>query len=303
MEVRRAVDLFAGMGGLSAGFALEGFEVIGYDKNPVTAKIYRVNGIGVAFVQDLMERCVKVADAPDVLLGGPPCRPWSPLNLKKRGRDHPDHPLLEVFFRHVLDLEPHAFLMENVPNVSSDPCFSVWIAVLREAGYSVDFRVVRYSDFGAASSRRRLVLAGFRNGDVQEFFCGLERLKHGEIRTVMDAIKKYLRFRKGEFPDHDWFESGVLNRYREKYSGNRYGWYRLRPDRPAPSFGNIMKTYILHPLEERVISVREAMAIMGFDDRFRFPPDTPLGTRYQMVADCVSPAFSRACARILRRML
>jgi site-specific DNA-cytosine methylase len=39
------------------------------------------------------------------------------------------------------------------------------------------------------------------------------------------------------------------------------------------------------------------MRIMGFPDSYAFPRGTPLVDRYQMVADAVSPIFSRALAR------
>jgi site-specific DNA-cytosine methylase len=73
-------------------------------------------------------------------------------------------------------------------------------------------------------------------------------------------------------------------------------------DSPAPSFGSVAKTYILHPdagvegYPERVLSVREVLAIMGFSDSVRFPEGTARAKRYQMVANSVSPQVSRAVA-------
>jgi site-specific DNA-cytosine methylase len=80
-------------------------------------------------------------------------------------------------------------------------------------------------------------------------------------------------------------------------------------DTPAPSFGSVAKTYILHPeagiggYAERVLSVREVMAIMGFADSVRFPERTSRAKRYQMVANAVSPVASRAIAVVVKRLL
>lgn len=300
------IDLFAGMGGLAVGFAKEGFRVLGYDINPLSFKIFKINRIGDARIQDLSKSTV--TEYADVITGGPPCRPWSCLNLARRGERHPDYRLLDCFFDHVLKIKPTAFLMENVVPLKSDARFKGWIDKVRKSGYSVEFRVVRYSDFGAATSRRRLIVAGFADGvSAEEFFLKLEEQKT-RPKTVMDAVKPFVHIKKGGFPDHEWPELKTISRYEQYYRTGKFGWYRLDPDKPAPSFGNIMKTYILHPLAGvngvplRVISIREAMSIMGFDTDFRFPEGSGMTVRYQMVADAVSPVFSRVCARIVKKV-
>jgi DNA (cytosine-5)-methyltransferase 1 len=101
----------------------------------------------------------------------------------------------------------------------------------------------------------------------------------------------------------------TIDRYEERYRSGRFGWAQLEYDQPAPSFGSVAKTYILHPeagvndFVRRVLSVREVLQIMGFDREFRFPPGTSRTARYQMAADAVSPVFSLACARTVRRLL
>ena len=68
-----------------------------------------------------------------------------------------------------------------------------------------------------------------------------------------------------------------------------------------------MKTYILHPNsfnggDTRVISVREALLLMGFPKSYHFPKGQGLCARYQMVADSVSPSFSTIAAEILKEL-
>ena len=80
-------------------------------------------------------------------------------------------------------------------------------------------------------------------------------------------------------------------------------------DEATPSFGNVQKTCTLHPLAGdngfplRVISVREAMAIMGFNNEFKFPEEITLTVKYQMIADVVSPVFSKKCANVIKELL
>jgi len=301
------IDLFAGMGGIAIGFARENFSVKGYDINPLSKKIFRINRIGEGCVRDLSKGCV--SGTAEIVTGGPPCRPWSCVNLTRRRCDHPDYGLLDSFFEHVLEIKPAAFLMENVLPLKSDSKFIMWIERLRESGFSTGYRTIRYSDFGAPTSRRRLIAVGFADGcSAEEFFLRLEEHRT-RPKTVMDAVQQFIRVKRGDFPDHEWPELRTIEKYEQYYRTGKYGWYRLDPGRPAPSFGNVMKTYILHPLAKmngfplRVISVREAMSIMGFDVSFRFPERTGMSVRYQMIADTVSPVFSQVCAGVMREVL
>ena len=94
----------------------------------------------------------------------------------------------------------------------------------------------------------------------------------------------------------------VQYKYAEKYRTGMYGWRILNWDEPAPSFGNVMKTYILPPQSDpldpnvRVLSVLEVSRIMGFNHGFHFPSGMGVGERYQMLVDSVSPVFSEVLA-------
>jgi DNA (cytosine-5)-methyltransferase 1 len=120
---------------------------------------------------------------------------------------------------------------------------------------------------------------------------------------VKDAIfkidKKYGRNEN----DHQWPNFTTIHKYEEYYKTNKFGWYKLKWNEPAPSFGNVMKTYTLHPDGERVVSVREVMSIMGFPETFKFPKEMGHTNKYQMVADVVSPIFSEICADIIKEII
>jgi DNA (cytosine-5)-methyltransferase 1 len=299
------LDLFAGIGGLSSGFGRVGFDVTGVDREPIAATVFESSGFGVARTCDLATDDA-FQDAA-VLLGGPPCRPWSSVNLQRRRGAHGDHMLLGRFFVHVNEIRPAIFVMENVPALGSDVAYSDGVDALRRSGYNIASTIVRYEEYGAPTRRRRLFTIGIRKSRVgaRAFLDELEvTSRTAQRHNVRDAIG-WLRDKKcGEVLDHDWSELKSIGNYRHLYESGKYGWARLDYAEPAPSFGSVAKTYILHPesgiagFDERVVSVREVMAIMGFDLSVAFPAKTSRTKRYQMVANTVSPYVSRAIAGV-----
>jgi DNA (cytosine-5)-methyltransferase 1 len=303
------LDLFTGIGGMALGFRSEGFAVRGVDIDPVAGHVFQLNGVG-DFAEEDLATAPRVIGSP-VVTGGPPCRPWSAVNMQRRGRDHNDHLLLNRFFQHLIALKPQLFIIENVPPLLGDHDFQQLVREMERRGYSIKPRVLRYSDFGAATARRRLFTVGLRDSvraSAAEFFARLDR-ERKPPRTVRQEIEWLRDTPHGSVEDHHWSQLRSIENYAAKYETGEFGWRKLNWDEPAPSFGSIAKTYILHPdagvdgYPLRVLSVREVLCIMGFDRDFRFPPGTSLTRRYHMVANTVSPHMAAACARVAKQML
>lgn len=300
-SILSGVDLFSGIGGLSAGFSEVGIPMQGVDTESVASAFYVAAGFGSSRVADLRSELIRF-DA-SIVVGGPPCRPWSPVNLQRRASDHADHDLLSRFVDHVEVINPVVFVMENVPALRRDEAYTTGMTRLRSAGFDVAAQLVHYDHFGAATRRRRLFTVGIRGdeGIAHHFFEVLRRHRR-PARTVRDAIFRFRILERNAVPDHEWSELQTIPKYRERYTSGQYGWRQLEYDQPAPSFGSVAKTYILHPeagidgFPERVLSVREVMAIMGFSDAVQFPAEVSRTKRYQMVANSVSPQVSRAIA-------
>jgi site-specific DNA-cytosine methylase len=303
-----ALDLFSGIGGLSSGFRETGFTMTGVDSEPVAKIVYESAKIGHGVTVDLgIEPYVQMVP---VVLGGPPCRPWSAVNQQRRRAAHDDHILFDRFIDNVMAIMPVVALLENVPALGSDPIYASGMARLRAAGYDVDRAIIQYSMFGAATRRKRLFTVAVHSTRVgaRRFFELLQQQRRPAL-TVRDAIHWLRDKQRSEVPDHEWSELQSIGNYRHLYKSGKYGWAKLRYDEAAPSFGSVAKTYILHPeagdngFPERVLSVREVLSIQGFDSTTSFPPDTPRAKRYQMAANAVSPQVSRASARAIRELL
>jgi DNA (cytosine-5)-methyltransferase 1 len=304
MKNIRVLDLFCGAGGFSSGFSSQDFSVTGIDINPRAAEIFAINNIGDFVQKDLLTENIEGSFG--IILGGPPCRPFSSVNVRRRGESHPNYPLVARYFDHISRLRPDLFFMENVPPVRNYPVFMESVEKIRNEGYYVGHEVIHYSDFGAATKRRRLIVFGGRDEALVKKIVGKFNERKKAPRTVGEAIKKYENVAFGDYPDHVWPHFKTIHKYKDKYQSGQYGWYKLDYSQPAPSFGNVMKTYILHPesgnngTPVRVISIREAMEIMGFSPEFRFPKDMGVGSRYQMVVDVVSPVISEILAGVVK---
>ncbi len=302
----KVLDLFCGAGGLSYGFRKAGFRVTGADHSDNAETSYRSNGIGNFINADLSTETI--TDGFDVIVGGPPCKPWSTVNLTRRKEDHKDYNLVGRFFKHIEANIPDIFLFENVPAVANDRTLNSYIKKLStKFNYSITKDFVTYRDYGAPTRRKRFFAIGVRKGDSNHFFELLSRHKVRNYKTVSDAIRDLEHVEFGKQRDHNWPRLRTINKYRKYYKTGKFGWYILKWENQAPSFGNIMKTYILHPNSfnggvTRVISVKEAMLLMGFPKSYHFPKNQGLGARYQMVADSVSPAFSTVAAKIIKEI-
>ena len=304
MDRIRVLDIFCGAGGLGLGFEKAGFRVTGVDISEPAGESFELNSKCEFIKADLSKELID-GDY-DIIIGGPPCKPWSAVNVTRRGKNHSDYTLLSKYFDHIKYNSPNFFLFENVPLIANDESFGKHIKNLERDGYSVLGKTIVYSDYGAPTRRHRFILFGTRIGTANKFFSSLSEYVRSP-RTVKDVIWALRNKKKGEVQDHTWPELRTIEKYEDYYRTGKFGWYILNWNEPAPSFGNVTKTYILHPdsfskKSARVISVKEALLIMGFDENFRFPEGLGLGSRYQMVVDAVSPTFSVVAATIIRKM-
>jgi DNA (cytosine-5)-methyltransferase 1 len=169
------LDLYCGMGGLSLGFALalEGAEILGLDIDKDAVATYNLN-LGRLGCRAERRDVLKWEPSGefDIVIGGPPCQPFSNANVIKVGEAHPLYPTFPRFFDVVLALKPRAFLLENVKGLLRkrfEPIlrrqlgrvageYRVWSAVLNAAHHGVPQRRERLFVIGV----RKDVAGGFR---------------------------------------------------------------------------------------------------------------------------------------------
>lgn len=120
------VDLFSGAGGLSLGFLqTQKFDIkVAFENNPNMQETYRRNHPNVDVRGDVCAadygEIQRQYGTIDVVIGGPPCQGFSNANRQKNHAVSQNNMLVKQYIRAIKELQPKAFVMENVSMLRSD---------------------------------------------------------------------------------------------------------------------------------------------------------------------------------------
>ncbi|MDQ3276478.1 MAG: DNA cytosine methyltransferase [Actinomycetota bacterium] len=168
--MERSLSLFAGLGGTALGQLRSGNTLAGMVEFDSTfAETLRLN-LDPALVLEADVRQVDYSrfGRVDVILGGPPCQPFS--QGANNAGEYDERDMIPEFIRAVADLWPRMFLMEEVPTLTwtkHRPYLDRVLADLRRLGYNVDYRVLNMARYGVPQARKRLFVVGRLDGPVQ----------------------------------------------------------------------------------------------------------------------------------------
>ena len=154
------LDLFAGCGGLSLGFEAAGFKTIGYELEQTACETYNENLKGKCYALKL-DLDFEYPEA-DIIIGGPPCQPFSLRGSRKGKNDTRDG--FPIFIDAIKKIQPQVFLFENVRGLlySSKKYFEKILFELRGLGYIIDYKLLNAVNYGVPQNRERLFVIGHR---------------------------------------------------------------------------------------------------------------------------------------------
>jgi DNA (cytosine-5)-methyltransferase 1 len=158
------IDLFAGCGGLALGFEAQGFLTHGYESDPDCCATYAKNLKGKCTQVTLTKETI-IRQAP-VIIGGPPCQPFSVLGHQSGLKDSRDG--FPVFISVVEKLQPEIWLFENVRGLlyQNKWYFEEVLQALQALGYIVEYKLMNAAQYGVPQNRERVIVVGHRGDFV-----------------------------------------------------------------------------------------------------------------------------------------
>jgi DNA (cytosine-5)-methyltransferase 1 len=189
---------------MSAGARASGVDVrLSVDIDPVSCETLRLNqrihggtvlqaDVSEMTGEGLREGAELLEDDPLLVVGGPPCQPFSKAaywtdegnearyrrerarGIKTRRPSPPSfvrpdgrRTLVQEFLRLVIESDADAFLFENVRSITHPrhrPILNGLVAAAEEAGYATEIAIVNAADFGIPQLRQRVFVLGSRHG-------------------------------------------------------------------------------------------------------------------------------------------
>jgi DNA (cytosine-5)-methyltransferase 1 len=335
----RLVDLFAGCGGMTRGFVdTDRYEpMFAVEMDPDAASTYVANFGNAHMVVARIEDVRRFPRA-DVVIGGPPCQPFSPLNRKGVGFERRD--LWRHYLRALEESCAQAFVMENVPELLRSVEYEEFRTAAEDRlGFRVEARILNAADYGVSQRRRRAIVIGLRKDSVtwpkqthydsamvpldgkpwatfREAVEGLPLKPNGKNWHIRrsprpSSIRRYKavpanggnRFQMQENLDRAGLADLVPQCWRDKPTGTTDVFGRLWWDQPAltirTEFYKPEKGRYLHPTAHRPITVREAARCMGFTDDFAFPLNQRWTSVARQIGNAVPPPLARRIAEVL----
>jgi DNA (cytosine-5)-methyltransferase 1 len=216
----KTISLFTGIGGLDFGFEGAGFETrVALEIDRHCCSAIRLNRPWEVIEDDInkvssatvLKRAGLRRGEADMLIGGPPCQPFSKSSYWVRGDalrlDDPRADTLTGYLRILRDARPRAFLLENVYGLAYEGKDEGLRYILdgieqinRETGanYKVKWQIVNTAEHGVPQIRERVFMVGSREGKEFQFpeaaFGAPDSLdddlfgKKSPYRTAWDAL-------------------------------------------------------------------------------------------------------------------
>lgn len=290
------VDLFAGCGGLSLGFEANGFKTIGYEMDQQAAQTYNDNLIGHCFNQKLT--IDTVFPQADLVIGGPPCQPFSVGGKQLGLKDSRDG--FPIFLSAVEQLNPEVLLFENVRGMlyKNKWYFDEVIEELERLDYKVSYALLNAKDYEVPQNRERVIVIGSKRRN--RFPEKIDRKV-----TAGEALGS-LAF---EYDENSKFFTKSMDKYVAKYEKaskciNPRDLYLDRPARTLTCRNLAGATGDMHRVKledgrRRRITVREAARLQSFPDWFEFSGTET--NKYNQIGNAVAPNFAYHLAASIKK--
>jgi DNA (cytosine-5)-methyltransferase 1 len=292
------LDLFAGCGGLALGFEAHSFETLGFEMDKDCCSSYRHNLSGDCINTKLDANYI--FPKAQVVIGGPPCQPFSVGGHQNGIRDARDG--FPSFISAIEQAQPDIWMFENVRGLmyKNKDYLDRIIAELQNLDYIVEFRLLNAVNYGVPQNRERVIVVGHRGEFNYPTTLG-ERVTAGQALTAL--------------PEQSNTESKLLTSSMDTYVAKyEKASHCITPrdlhlDRPsrtvtcrnlAGATGD-MHRIVLPNGTRRRLTVREGARLQSFPDWFEFQGSET--SAFNQVGNAVPPLLAYALAGSFREYL
>lgn len=159
------IDLFCGIGSFHYSFSkMKWTCVLASDNDETTHDVYEKN-YGLRPVGDIYDIDPKDIPAYDVLCAGFPCQPFSVAGKQGGFGDERGVVFMEII-RLVEVGKPKIIILENVSALKTHDNGDTFKTICKEVenqGYTIDYKILKCSDYGLPQMRKRLFMICVRN--------------------------------------------------------------------------------------------------------------------------------------------
>ena len=306
----RAIDLFAGIGGIRKGFKSVFKNEIEFvfsseiDKN--AQKTYYLNYKEIPH-GDITTIDEKDIPCHDIILAGFPCQAFSVAGHRKGFEDTRGTLFFDVI-RIAKHHKPKVIFLENVKgfvNHDNGNTFKVVKKSLIDLGYTLYHQVLNTKDFGIPQNRERIYIIALLNTSSNFIFPTPIK----KSLKIEDLLQKSVdkQFYYNDKPLYskikdDITKSDTLYQWRRQYV--RENKNNLCPTLTANmGTGGHNVPIVKDKNGIRKLTPRECLNFQGFDDKFIFPKDLALSHQYKQAGNSVTVKVIEELAKKIKDVL
>ncbi|MDR6969145.1 DNA (cytosine-5)-methyltransferase 1 [Flavobacterium arsenatis] len=315
-----SADLFCGAGGMAKGFEMAGFnQVCGLDWFKEAGMTYRENFSHPLIEGDITQKEIKEkfintvkeklnGKKLTVLSGGFPCQGFSMSGNRivedKRNSLYKD--MLEI----IEELQPEFIVAENVKGLRSMLKGKVEDKIkadIRKLGYVVNVTVLNSADYYVPQKRERVIFIANRIG--KQNYHPAPLLESDSYITTKEAIEDLIRLEDNPKFNHvrtnhtDDMKERLAKVPEGKSLYDKYSdsWKKCPWNEASCTIKENHGGVNIHPIEPRVITVREMARLQSFPDSFIFK-----GTKSKQmvqIGNAVPPLLAKAIGLSIKQTL